>query len=41
MLGFEIMDEKDEVADMQELAKEQWEEIQKKNEQQLNATEKQ
>ncbi len=30
MLGFEIVDEKDEVVDMQELAKEQWEEIQKK-----------
>ncbi len=29
MLGFEIVDEKDEVVDMQELAKEQWKQMQK------------
>ena len=29
MLGFEIVDEKDEVVDMQEFAKEQWKEMQK------------
>ena len=28
MLGFEIVDEKDEVVDMQELAKEQWQQVQ-------------
>jgi len=28
-LGFEIVDEKDEVVDMQELAKEQWKQMQK------------
>ena len=31
MIGSEIVDEKDEVVDMQELAKAQWEEIQRKN----------
>ena len=29
MLGFEIVDEKDEVVDMQQLAKEQWKQMQK------------
>ena len=29
MLGFEIVDEKDEVVDMQELAKAQWQQMQK------------
>ena len=29
MLGFEIVDEKDEVVDMQELAKAQWSQMQK------------
>ncbi len=29
MLGFEIVDEKDEVVDMQELAKAQWKQMQK------------
>ena len=28
MLGFEIVDEKDEVVDMQELAKQQWKKVQ-------------
>ena len=35
MLGFEIVDEKDEVVDMQELAKEQWQQVQ--NRQQARA----
>ena len=30
MLGFEIVDEKDEVVDMQEYAKAQWKQMQKK-----------
>jgi len=30
MLGFEIVDEKDEVVDMQEYAKAQWRQMQKK-----------
>ena len=36
MLGFEIVDESDEVVDMQQLAKEQWEEMQSRQKQVKN-----
>ncbi len=36
MLGFEIVDESDEVVDMQQLAKEQWEEMQSRQKQVMN-----